>query len=93
MYSNKIKVLPTLVGKDLVKKYGTTLLYEVRLVDGQGIAISGASIRLNIYGVFYNRSTDENGIVRLNINLMPGEYTVTAYYKDTATSNMIKVVE
>ena len=91
MYSNKIKVLPTLLGKNLVKKYGTPSPYEVRLVDGQGIAINGASIRLNIYGVFYNRNTDANGIAKLNINLMPGEYIVTAYYKDAVTSNTIKV--
>ena len=91
MFSNNIKVLPTLVGKDLTKKYGSTAPYEVRLVDGKGLPIGGASIRLNIYGVFYNRLTDSNGIARLNINLMPGVYIVSAYYNDAATSNTIKV--
>ena len=91
MFSNNIKVLPTLLGKDLTKKYGNTAPYEVRLVDGKGLPISGASIRLNIYGVFYNRRTDSNGIARLNINLMPGEYIISAYYNDAVTSNTIKV--
>ena len=91
MFSNNIKVLPTLISKDLTKVYKTTIPYEVRLVDGKGLAISGVNIRLNIYGVFYNRLTDSNGIARLNINLMPGEYIVTAYYKNTTTSNTITV--
>ena len=38
---------------------------------------------MNINGVFYNRATNENGIARLNINLIPGEYILTA--KDPLT--------
>ena len=33
---------------------------------------------MNINGVFYNRTTNENGTARLNINLPPGEYILTA---------------
>ena len=33
---------------------------------------------MNINGVFYNRTTDEKGVARLNINLGPGEYILTA---------------
>ena len=33
---------------------------------------------MNINGVFYNRLTNENGTAKLNINLEPGEYILTA---------------
>ena len=33
---------------------------------------------MNINGVFYNRTTNENGTAKLNINLPPGEYILTA---------------
>ena len=33
---------------------------------------------MNINGVFYNRTTNENGTAKLNINLIPGEYILTA---------------
>ena len=33
---------------------------------------------MNINGVFYNRTTNENGTAKLNINLAPGEYILTA---------------
>ena len=33
---------------------------------------------MNINGVFYDRLTNENGTAKLNINLEPGEYILTA---------------
>ena len=40
--------------------------------------IAGINITMNINGVFYNRTTNENGTAKLNINLEPGEYILTA---------------
>ena len=91
MFSNKIKVLPTLIGKNLTKAYGSTQPFEVKLVDGKGLAISGVYITMNIYGVFYKRLTDVDGIARLNVNLMPGEYIVTSMYDGYGVGNKIKV--
>ena len=48
---------------------------------------------LNINGVFYNRTTDENGIARLNINLQAGEYIITTSYNACNIANTIKVEE
>ena len=42
---------------------------------------------MNINGVFYNRTTNENGTAKLNINLNPGEYILTAI--DPLTGLMI----
>ena len=48
------------------------------MIDGEGNPVSGVNITMNINGVFYNRTTNENGTARLNINLPPGEYILTA---------------
>ena len=52
----------------------------------------GVSALFNINGVFYNRTSDENGYVKLNINLRPGDYIITAEYNGYKVSNNIKVL-
>ncbi|WP_296884451.1 C1 family peptidase [uncultured Methanobrevibacter sp.] len=75
---NNIKVLPTLIGDDLVKYYRNESQFFIKLIDGKGNPVAGQTIKMNINGVFYDRVTDENGIAKLNINLNPGEYILTA---------------
>ncbi|WP_407413741.1 C1 family peptidase, partial [Methanobrevibacter sp.] len=75
---NNIEVLPTLIADDLVKYYRNESQFFIKLIDGKGNPVAGQNIRMNINGVFYDRATDENGIAKLNINLNPGEYILTA---------------
>ena len=75
---NTIEVLPTLIADDLVKYYRNESQFFIKLIDGKGNPVAGQNIRMNINGVFYDRKTDENGIAKLNINLNPGEYILTA---------------
>ena len=90
--ANTIKVLPILEAKDLRMKYRDCTKFEVKLLDGQGKPYIGQTITLNINGVFYDRITDNVGIARLNINLMPGEYIITSMYKNGAViSNKITI--
>ena len=91
MYSNTIKVLPTLTGENLVKTYGNPDQYKAKLVDGVGKPVNGVNIIMNINGIFYNKLTDSNGVASLNINLMPGEYIITSSYGQAVVSNTIKV--
>ena len=92
MASNKITVLPILKGEDLVMSYRDGSKFEVTLLDGQGKLYANQTIIFNINGVFYNRTTDANGIARLNINLMAGEYIITSMYENGATiSNKITI--
>ena len=75
---NTITVLPTLIADDLVKYYRNASQFDIALVTGEGKPAVGKNITMNINGVFYNRITNENGTARLNINLPPGEYILTA---------------
>ena len=89
--SNNIKVLPVLTGKDLTKKFGEAAAFEATLVDGQGKAYANQRVEFNINGVFYYRTTDANGVAKLNINLQPGEYIITSVYDAAAISNRVTV--
>ena len=75
---NTITVLPTLLGANLVKYFRNASQFFIDLIDGEGNPVTGVNITMNINGVFYNRVTNENGTARLNINLNPGEYILTA---------------
>ena len=75
---NSITVLSTLIADNLVKYFKNESQFYIDLIDGEGNPVNGVNITMNINGVFYNRTTNENGTARLNINLPPGEYILTA---------------
>ena len=70
-------------------KYLDGSTFDATLVDGQGKAISGVNITFNINGVFYHRTTNADGVTKLNIRLMPGEYIITSMYDECWASNKI----
>ncbi len=73
-----ITVLPTLIGDNLVKYFRNASQFYISLIDGEGNPVTGINITMNINGVFYDRTTNENGTAKLNINLNPGQYILTA---------------
>ncbi|WP_296794899.1 Ig-like domain-containing protein [uncultured Methanobrevibacter sp.] len=89
--SNRITVLSKLYANDLdmFERDGSKFL--VKLLDDNGNRLDGKTVTFNINGVFYNRTTDENGIARLNINLNAGNYVITSIYDGLAVSNNIKI--
>ncbi|WP_407416434.1 carboxypeptidase-like regulatory domain-containing protein, partial [Methanobrevibacter sp.] len=94
MRSNTIQVYGLIAeNKDLTKYFKNESQYTIRLFDDQGNPVgAGVSALFNIHGVFYSRTSDENGYVTLNINLDPGDYIVTAEYNGYKVSNNIKVL-
>ena len=73
---NKVTVLPTISGQDITKYYKNGTQFYVNVVDGQGCPVSG-KVKFNINGAIYERNV-VNGTGRLNINLPPGNYTITS---------------
>ena len=75
--TNTITVLPTVDADDIIKYYRNDTQYSAIILDGQGNPVADQEVSFNINGVFYYITTDENGRASLNINLNPGNYTLT----------------
>ena len=92
--SNNITVLSTIAdNNNVIKYYKNATQYTVKLLDSQGNAVgAGVKVTFNINGVFYNRTTNASGIAKLNINLEPGKYVITADYNGCRVSNDITVL-
>ena len=89
--ANEVTVLPRIIAEDLSMKYLDGSSFNATLVDGQGKAVAGVNITFNVNGVFYHKTTDVNGVARLNIRLMPGDYIITSTYDKCWASNKITI--
>lgn len=91
--TNNIEVLSTILANDVVKFFRNGTQYCAKFLDGCGSPLVNASVIFNINGVFYKKQTDDNGMARLNINLFPGEYILTAIHLNgEEKANIIKVL-
>lgn len=91
MYGNmsvysKVVVKTTIEGKDLVKMYKNETQFFATFLGADGKPLSNIDVTFNINGVFYTRQTNENGVARLNINLRPDVYILTAINSVTGES-------
>ena len=82
MYGSNITVLSTILANDVVKFFRNGTQYCAKFLDGCGSPLVNASVVFNINGVLYKKQTDYNGVARLNINLFPGKYILTAMHPD-----------
>ena len=91
--TNNIEVLSTILANDVVKFFRNGTQYCAKFLDGCGSPLVNASVIFNINGVFYKKQTDDNGMARLNINLFPGEYILTAIHLNgEEKASIIKVL-
>ena len=74
-----ISINPSIIAHDLVKMYQNDTQFYATFLDSQKNPLAKTNVTFNINGVFYTRETNENGTAKLNINLKPGNYTLTAY--------------
>ncbi len=91
MVSNSITVLPTLVTKDLAMKYRDGSTFNATVLDGQGKPLAGQNVEFNINGVLYSRTSGSDGIAKLNINLMQGNYIITSSYNGYSIGNKVTI--
>ena len=74
-----VTIKETVIAQDFTKMYKNSTKYEGTFLDSYGQRLpSNYQVIMNINGVFYTRNTDSNGVARLNINLNPGTYILTA---------------
>lgn len=81
--TNTVTVLSAIIGDNLVKYYKNGTEFYARFVKGNGEALANRNVTFNINGVFYTLETDSNGVAKLNINLRPGNYILTATDPET----------
>ena len=94
MYSNNVTVRPTIIGEDLYKVYKSGNQYYATFLTGEGTPLANTDVTFNINGVFYTRTTNASGVARLNINLLAGNYILTAMhpYDTYMLSNEISIL-
>ena len=93
MYGSNITVLSTVFGEDIVKFFRNGTQYYAKFLDDFGNPLVNGTVTFNINGVLYEKQTDSEGMAKLNINLLPGEYILTAMHLNSeAKSNIIKVL-
>ena len=74
-----VTINPTIVADDLVKMYQNATKFYAKFTDSTGKALANTLVKFNIHGVFYNKTTDKDGVADLGIMLRPGNYILTAY--------------
>lgn len=92
--NNTVSILPTIISKNIVKYYRNGTQFYVTVLDFNGNPLVNTTVRFNIHGVFYNKTTDENGTAKLNIQLRPGNYIITVFNLVTGeqTGNNVTVL-
>ena len=86
---NNIVVLPTLVTRDLNMTYGDGSNFTAQTLDGQGKPLVNQNVTFNVNGRLYFKTTGDDGVASLTINLMSGKYIITSYWNDFQTGNTI----
>ena len=75
--SNTVTVLSTIVADTMVKFKSESKAFEAKILNGQGNPKPNTNVKFNINGIIYTKTTDSNGIAKLNINLNPSQYIIT----------------
>ena len=92
--NSSVTVLSTIYSSDVVKMFRNDTQYNAIFTDSNGNPLANINVSFNIHGIIYNRTTDKNGAVKLNINLDAGDYILTALNPVTGEmkSNTVKVI-
>lgn len=95
--SNNVEVLSKIVvknsqtGGNISIEYNTGAQYSVTLYNDDGSLAKNKTATFNINGKFYKKTSDENGVASLTINLIPGDYVITGDFEGCKVSNLLKV--
>ena len=86
---NNVVVLPNLVTSDLNMTYRDGSKFTAQTLDGQGKPLVNQNVTFNVNGRLYFKTTGDDGVASLTINLMSGKYIITSYWNDFQTGNTI----
>lgn len=65
--------------------------YSVRLIEINGVPLPLRTVTISFNGIDYNVTTNNNGYAFFNLNLAPGNYSISASYKNETVTNNVTV--
>ena len=68
--------LSSIVSDDLTKYYQNGSQFEATFFDKNGNPLANADISFVIDGIYYDRTTNDQGLASISINLKPGSYEI-----------------
>ena len=87
-----ITVKSLIVQNDLTKYYLNASRFQATIYNKDGSLAVNKQVTFNINGVFYTKTTDENGVASLGIALRPGSYIITTIFDGLAMGNNVVVI-
>lgn len=87
----KVTVCPIIKTSDLTMTVGDGSKFTAVAESANGYAVSGVKITFNVNGINYERTTDNNGVASLPINLNNGTYKIITKCHDIALENTIHI--
>ena len=87
-----VTVKSLIAANDLTKYYMNASRFEATIYNKDGTLAINKNVTFNINGVFYHKTTDENGVASLGIALRPGNYIITTIVDDLAMGNNVNVL-
>ncbi len=68
----------SILAHNLVKTFQNSTQFAATFCDESGKILTNTDVLFYVNGIVYQKLTDANGVAGLNINLRPGDYTLTA---------------
>ena len=75
--TNTIVVLPTIESKNIVKKYKNNTQFYAYILNNNGLNLANTPYTFNINGIIHSGTSNNEGVIKININLSPGNYIAT----------------
>ena len=81
------------IASDSYVSQGKTVYYSVKLIDGKNKPVKGATVKFTIDGKVHKRSTNSNGVAKVNLGtLSAGNHKIKYSYESTSGASTIHVV-
>ena len=87
-----VDVKSLIEASDLTKYYLNASRFQATIYNKDGSLAVNKEVTYNINGVFYTKTTDENGVASLGISLRPGNYIITTIVDGLAMGNNVTVM-
>lgn len=91
--TKEVTVLKRIITEDLTMEYNDGSTFNARILDGNGSPSPNTKVMFQIGEVFLHSLTDDTGLAKYKVKLLPGEYLITTYYNDYHVTNHIYIVD